>query len=122
MNLLIDIDGTVSENIPPTEYYRYKNAKVKENAVQSINRLYDEGYTITFFTTRKEKDRAVTQEWLTEKGFKYNGLIMNKPPGINYILIDNKDVHGITYKNDWKVMIGEIYHKLKNTYLTYSRL
>ena len=39
-----------------------------------LNKWYDEGNTITFFTAREEKDREVTEKWLKDNNFKYNGF------------------------------------------------
>ena len=112
MNLLIDIDGTVSEDIPNEEYYRFRDAKLIKDALECVNKLYDIGHTITFFTSRKEEYREITEKWLKENGFKYDGLIMNKPRGGKYIWIDNLEVHGIQYKYNWKVILGEVHSKL----------
>ena len=102
MNVLIDIDGTVSDDIPNEESYRFASAKVLNNAVESVNNLYESGHNITFFTARLEKDRDVTQKWLLDNGFKFHSLLMNIPRGGNYIWIDNLDVTGGKYQNNWK--------------------
>lgn len=52
----------------------------KEDAVEVINKLKDEGYEIYFITSRNNnyfKDAyGVTHKWLTDKGFKFDGLIV----------------------------------------------
>ena len=101
INVMIDIDGTVSDDIPNEESYNFRYAEVLENAVESVNDLYDRGYIITFFTARREEHRLVTETWLDEHGFKYHDLLMNKPRGGNYIWIDNHNVLGIKYKDNW---------------------
>lgn len=100
-NLLIDIDGTVTDDIPNEEAERMPSAIPFPNAVEHINRLYEKGHTITFFTSRTESMRLVTEEWLNRWGFKYNGVIMNKPRGGNYIWIDNLDAFGIVYPKEF---------------------
>jgi uncharacterized HAD superfamily protein len=103
--ILIDIDGTVSEDIPNEEYWRFGEAYVLPNSLETINSWYDGGAHITFFTARREEHREVTEKWLSERGFKYHGLVMNKPRCLNpddeYVWIDNKKVRGITYKETW---------------------
>ncbi|MBL8030923.1 MAG: class I tRNA ligase family protein, partial [Candidatus Doudnabacteria bacterium] len=47
------------------------------------------GHIITFFTSRTEAHRAVTEEWLQRHGFKYHGCLFGKPRGGNYHWIDN---------------------------------
>jgi hypothetical protein len=74
------------------------------DAQKIINKWFDEGNTITFFTARESKDRFVTERWLTLNGFKYHGLIMDKPTikdGQEYVWIDNRKVRAITYLGTW---------------------
>ena len=89
LNIMIDIDGTVSDDIPNEESHRFINASLIDGAVEKVNKLYSEGHIITFFTSRLEEHRQVTEEWLEKNGFKYHALLMNKPRGGNYHWIDN---------------------------------
>jgi len=88
-NFLIDIDGTVCEDIPNEEPERMATAKVYPDALATLNKWYDEGHIITFFTSRTEAHRDVTEKWLKDNGFKYHGLLVGKPRGGNYHWIDN---------------------------------
>ena len=36
------------------------------DALETLNRWYDEGHVICFFTSRTEDHRAVTEEWLNQ--------------------------------------------------------
>ena len=103
--LLVDIDGTICTDIKNEDSHLYSTAEVIEGSLQQLNNWYDEGHHITFFTAREEKDRQVTIDWLQKHGFKYHGLIMNKPRCINdddeYVWIDNRLVRGVTYKGIW---------------------
>ena len=74
---LIDIDGTICDDIKNEESHLYATAKVFEDSLKIINKWYSEGNIITFFTARESKDRDVTEKWLTENGFKYH-------PSINF--------------------------------------
>ena len=102
---LIDIDGTVCEDIKNEESHLYATAKPLDGSLEQINKWYDEGHIITFFTARESKDREITLKWLDNNGFKYHGLIMDKPRCINhndeYVWIDNRKVRAITYKGVW---------------------
>ena len=70
-NILIDIDGTVSDDIPNEKSELFAEAKVLENAVESVNKLYEnQNNRITFFTARAEEHREVTDTWLKKNGFK----------------------------------------------------
>jgi uncharacterized HAD superfamily protein len=107
-NILIDIDGTVSDDIPNEQEHLFPYAKVLKDSVDSVNKLYDDNHIITFFTARREKDREVTEKWLNDNGFKYHSLLMNKPRGGNYIWIDNLSVNGILYKDNWTNIINSL--------------
>lgn len=97
-NFLIDIDGTICEDIPNEEPERMKDAEIYPNTVETINKWFDEGHIITFFTSRVEEHREVTEKWLNKHGFKYHGLLMGKPRGGNYHWIDNHIVRATRYK------------------------
>ncbi len=77
---MIDLDGTVWEDIPNEEAAdRTKDAEVYKGAVDWINKRYEEGNLICFFTARWEKLRQVTADKLKDTGVKYHQLIMGKP-------------------------------------------
>ncbi|MCB0409907.1 MAG: phosphoheptose isomerase [Flavobacteriales bacterium] len=97
-NFLIDIDGTICDDIPNEEPERMATAKIYDGALETINKWYDEGHIITFFTSRTEEHRKVTEEWLNRHGFKYHGMMMGKPRGGNYHWIDNHIVRATRYE------------------------
>ena len=96
-NYLIDIDGTICDDIPNEQPERMLEAKVYPEALKTLNRWYKEGHIITFFTSRLEIHRQVTEKWLKDHGFKYHGLLMDKPRGGNYHWIDNHIVRATRY-------------------------
>ena len=101
---LIDIDGTICDDIKNEDSDLYPTANVFPKALEIINKWYDEGSVITFFTARESKDRLVTEEWLEKHGFKYHGLVMDKPridDHQEYVWIDNKKVRAVTYLGNW---------------------
>jgi len=101
---LIDIDGTVCDDIKNEDSHLYATAKVLPGAKEMLNKWYYEGNTITFFTAREEKDRKVTEFWLKANGFQYHTLVMDKPrikDGQEYCWIDNRKVRAVTYLGDW---------------------
>jgi hypothetical protein len=94
-NYLIDIDGTICDDIPNEEPERMATAA-----------LYpEEGHVITFFTSRVEEHREVTETWLKGKGFNYHGLLMGKPRGGNYHWIDNHIVRATRYEGKFTDLI-----------------
>ena len=101
---LIDIDGTICEDIKNEDSHLYPTAKVYPESLKIINKWYEEGHVITFFTARESKDREVTELWLKENGFNYHGLVMDKPRiegNQEYVWIDNRKVRAITYLGTW---------------------
>lgn len=96
-NYLIDIDGTICDDIPNEEPERMATAKHFPDALETLNRWYDQGHIIYFFTSRTEEHRQVTEHWLDEHGFKYHGMLMGKPRGGNYHWIDNHLVKATRY-------------------------
>lgn len=97
-NYLIDIDGTITDDVPNEEPERMLTCEPYEDAIETLNKWYDEGHIITFFTSRTEEHREYTERWLKQHNFKYHGLLMGKPRGGNYHWIDNHLVRATRYK------------------------
>lgn len=104
-NYLIDIDGTICDDIPNEEPERMVTADVYPDALKTLNNWYDEGHVIFFFTSRTEAHRAVTEEWLKKHGFKYHGMLMGKPRGGNYHWIDNHLVKATRYRGKFTDLV-----------------
>lgn len=104
-NYLIDIDGTICDDIPNEEPERMVTAALYPDALETINGWYEEGHIITFFTSRLESHREVTETWLNEHGFKYHGILMGKPRGGNYHWIDNHIVRATRYTGKFTNLI-----------------
>lgn len=112
---LIDIDGTICDDIKNEDSHLYPDAKPIKGSIEQINKWFDEGHHITFFTAREEKDREATILWLDKHNIRYHGLIMGKPRCKNiddeYVWIDNRPVRGITYKGIWG-NLTEVFKKI----------
>lgn len=106
-NYLIDIDGTICDDIPNEEQERMVTAAVYPDALVTLNKWYDEGHIIFFFTSRTEAHRAVTEAWLQNHGFKYHGMLMGKPRGGNYHWIDNHLVKATRYKGKFTDLVDK---------------
>lgn len=104
-NFLIDIDGTVCEDIPNEEPERMVTAEVYPEALDVVNKWFNEGHIITFFTSRTEEHRLITEQYLQEKGFNYHGLLMGKPRGGNYHWIDNHMVKATRYEGKFTELV-----------------
>jgi uncharacterized HAD superfamily protein len=106
-NYLIDIDGTICDDIPNEEPERMLTAEVYPDALKTLNKWYDEGHIICFFTSRTEEHRNYTETWLEKHGFKYHSLLMGKPRGGNYHWIDNHLVKATRYKGKFTDLIDK---------------
>lgn len=102
---MIDIDGTIGTDIPNEEPERMEIAEHFPDALITINRWFDEGHIITYFTSRTEEHREVTVKWLKKKGFKFHGLLMGKPRGGNYHWIDNHMVRATKYNGKFTDLV-----------------
>ncbi len=107
-NFMIDIDGTICEDVPNEEPWRMKDVEVFEGAVETINNWYDEGHVITFFTSRTESHREVTEEWLDKNGFKYHSILFGKPRGGNYHWIDNHTVKASKFHKNFTDLVRKV--------------
>ena len=104
-NYLSDIDGTITEDVPNEEPERMVTCEPFPDALVTINKWYDEGHQICFFTSRTEDLREVTETWLNKHGFKYHSVLLGKPRGGNYHWIDNHLVKATRYKGKFTDMI-----------------
>jgi hypothetical protein len=106
-NFLIDIDGTICDDIPNEEPERMATCLPYPDALRILNKWYDDGHIITFFTSRTEFHRPVTEEWLVKNGFKYHAILFGKPRGGNYHWIDNHIVKATRFKGKFTDLVVE---------------
>jgi uncharacterized HAD superfamily protein len=109
-NFLIDIDGTICDDVPNEEPERMAIVLPYPDSLEICNKWYDEGHIITFFTSRTEEHREITENWLNKHGFKYHGLLVGKPRGGNYHWIDNHLVKATRFEGKFTDLI-----KMKKT-------
>ena len=96
--LVIDIDGTICSQENPENY---KDAIPKVDVIDSINKYYENGYIIIFYTARHITRRELTENWMNENGVKYHYISYGKPVGDFYIDDKNRSI------ND--MLEGELY-------------
>ncbi len=104
-NYLIDIDGTITDDVPNEEPERMATCEPYLDALETLNKWYDAGHIITFFTSRTEEHREVTEKWLNKHGFKYHGCLFGKPRGGNYHWIDNHLVRATRFKGQFTDLV-----------------
>lgn len=98
MKYIVDIDGTICNNIDGD----YLKSVPIHDRIAKINKLYDEGNIIVYLTARgmgRFGDNAdlanktfyeLTTNQLNEWGCKYHKLVLGKPSGDFYI--DDKGI------------------------------
>ena len=99
MNIFIDIDSTIcitDENIGND---KYKFSVPIRERIDKVNKLYDEGNIITYWTARGSKSgnnyEELTKKSLDEWGCKYHNILFNKPSYDKYI--DDKSFNVDSY-------------------------
>ena len=105
MRYVVDIDGTICS---PTVGRDYHKAEPWQDRIKLLNKLYDEGHYIIYFTARamgrfsdqpysiaattaKEVLFELTEKQLNAWGVKYHELIMGKPHADYFI--DDKGIN-----------------------------
>lgn len=92
----IDIDDTICKSPNTLEYDK---ARPILKAIREVNRLYDEGHTIVFWTSRGTLSgidwREITESQFKVWGVKYHELRFDKP--LWDLFIDDKNINS----NDW---------------------
>ena len=106
-NYLIDIDGTITEDVPNEEPHRMATCKPFPDALETMSRWYEEGHILTFFTSRTEEHREVTEVWLKKHSIRYHALLMGKPRGGNYHWIDNHIVRATRFEGKFTDMVRQ---------------
>lgn len=78
--IYVDIDETICETPLPRNYF---NAVPLVENIKKINKLYDEGHTIVYWTARGSRTQTnwydLTFKQLTEWGCKFHELNVKKP-------------------------------------------
>ena len=104
---VIDIDGTICDWESGRDYTL---ANPFPEKIKVINKLYDEGHTIKYYTARGmgryagrsdkaiESFYAITESQLDRWGCKYHQLILGKPSGDYYI--DDKGLSAYEFFGD----------------------
>jgi len=88
MKIIVDIDGTIAETVGSD----YQNSKPIQNNIDKINRLYDLGNEIVYFTARGANSgidwTELTAQQLHYWGAKHSELRMGK---LSYdLFVDDK--------------------------------
>ena len=98
---LVDIDETICYYEDPNNRRYDLSIPIQEN-IDKINKLYDEGWKIVYWTARGTGSgidwREVTEKQFKEWGVKYHELKFGKP--IYDLFIDDKNINAETFFNN----------------------
>lgn len=99
MIIFVDIDETICEVQSDRDYS--KSTPMKDR-ITKINKLYDEGNTIIYWTARGTGTgmnwRDVTEKQFKEWNVKYHDLKFGKP--VYDLFIDDRNINSETYFNE----------------------
>lgn len=99
MQIIIDLDGTICTE---EKMFSRSLAKPIPNAIQSINKLYEQGNIIIIYTARNWIEYEMTEHWLKSNEVKYHQLVMGKPQGDVWI-----DDRAIRFEG-WEVTLEKL--------------
>ena len=103
-NYLIDIDGTICNDVPNEEPERMATCEPYPDALEILNKWYEEGHIITFFSSRTVRARMIFAPKKTQT--PWNTTPMPHPqtthknhswPGFTPIFIANSRMFTRTY-------------------------
>lgn len=85
--IYVDIDGTICTS--ESDYN--KSLPIIEN-IEKINRLYEDGNTIVYYTARGQRSKKdwteLTKLQLKKWGCKHHELVMNHKPAYDLLICD----------------------------------
>ena len=99
MNIFIDIDSTICNTDDNLGEKKYDFSTPIYERINKVNKLYDEGNTITYWTARGSGSgnnyETITRESLKSWGCKYHNILFGKPSYDKYI--DDKSFNVDSY-------------------------
>jgi D-sedoheptulose 7-phosphate isomerase len=109
---LIDLDNTCCKTVDND----YLHSEPRQDAIDEVNRLYDEGHTIKIFTGRGSKSgtnwKGLTEYQLKLWQIKYHELIMGKP--VCSFLVDDKAISLADFKLSYDKRVGVLADLIAN--------
>ena len=92
MIIYVDIDGTICNTPRAMVSWDYLNSKPRQKQIDKINKLYDEGNEIIYWTARGGHSglnwKPFTEYQLTNWGCKYTRIEEQKKPSYDLFICD----------------------------------
>lgn len=83
MIYMVDIDGTICRTPRVNDVHRYDMSSPIKHRIEEINKLYDQGHTIIYWTARGSGSgidwTELTHKQLNDWGCKYHEARLGKP-------------------------------------------
>ena len=111
--LVVDVDDTISTHINRD----YENAIPHTDIIEKLNKMYDSGWKIIYFTARgqiscngdlnliEKSRRPALEKWMKKHNVKHHELRFGKPIGVYYI--DDKAIRPDEFMNvEYEVLKG----------------
>lgn len=113
MKIFVDVDGTICTRRLDLDY---SHSRPLRSRIEKINKLYDEGHEIIYWTARGSRTGKdwylFTKKQLSEWGVKYHNFMTGKP---EYdIFIDDKHVNAIVLDEEDPLREALIQHNSNN--------
>lgn len=108
LTIAIDIDGTVADcsnvdfNKVDENSAELMKAKPRKGAVGAVNKLYNQGHKIVFYSSRDHGSKEITKKWLQLHGFPFHHIEMEK--FVAHVYIDDRAINGC----NWNRVMKEI--------------
>ena len=108
LTIAIDVDGTVADcsdvdfgkvNKNPIELMKARPIK---GALEAVKKLYRQGHTIVFYSSRNHGSRKMTEKWLKMHGFPFHHIEVEK--FVAHIYIDDRAINGCSWKRVMREM------------------
>ena len=92
MNIYVDVDETVMDYQPEDDRTDYTLATPIAMNIDKINKFYDEGHFITYYTARGSVSGIdwydITKKQLDDAGAKYHKVIAGHKPAYDLMICD----------------------------------
>lgn len=97
--VMVDLDGVLCTE---EAFFDRPLAEPIDGAREAIAKLRAAGYIVVVYTARGWNEKRLTERWLAEHGFEYDGLHMGKPVADYWI-----DDRAIRF-TDWNAALDQI--------------
>ncbi len=115
MIIYVDIDETIAKR-PAQDCIDYTETVPWPENIEKINKLYDDGHKIVYWTARGSGTgidwREVTEKQFDEWGVKYHELILKKP--LYNVFIDDRNINAYEFFDNYDKYRDDFLEKVED--------